>query len=79
MIGKAKERAKDPYMYLKCKRCENIFRVVRSGLDRGLQNGYTGKWIYLACCMCCGYNECDKTTKKEWIKSNEMIPDRRSS
>lgn len=74
MIGKWKERAKDPYVYVKCKHCGNIFRVVKSGLSRGLLSGNTGKRIYIAYCMCCGYHECENTTKKEWLKSNEVRP-----
>lgn len=75
MIGKVKGRAKDVYGYLECLNCGNIFRIVKSGM----RNSYSICGLYLAECPRCGYVKCEKTTKKEWIKSNEMIPDRRSS
>ena len=64
----------DPYMYVKCRKCENIFRVVKSGAGRGLFDGSPSKTVYLLECPRCGLRECDRTTKREWTESNEVRP-----
>jgi len=69
------ERPKDPYVYLKCKNCENIFRVVKSGVGLHSIVDDIGEIFYRAYCSRCSLTECERTTKSEWIKSNEVKPD----
>lgn len=66
---------KDVYVYMKCKKCGNPFRVVKSGLGRRLFIGHTNEIMFLLECSRCGLRECERITKKEWIKSNEVKPD----
>lgn len=65
----------DPYVYMKCKKCGNIFRVVKSGAGREIIISQTTEAMYFLECSRCGLEECERTTKKEWIKSNEVRPD----
>jgi len=66
---------KDPYIYVKCKDCGNCFKVVRTGADISQIFGCTSKTVFLLECPRCGITMCERISKKEWKKSNEVKPD----
>ncbi|MCK4329445.1 hypothetical protein KAX02_06345 [candidate division WOR-3 bacterium] len=66
----------DIRMYLKCTKCGNIFSAIKSGIANSwCLNGTNGEKLYLTNCSRCGEVTCRQTTRKAWMKSNEVRPD----
>jgi len=65
----------DPYIYVKCRDCGNCFRVVRSGAEISQLFEYFSTTVFLLRCPRCGLRKCERISKREWLRSNEVKPD----
>jgi len=66
----------DIRMYLECTKCGNIFSVIKSGVKGCWAfDGTHGEILYWTNCSRCGEVKCKPTTRKAWMKSNEVRPD----
>jgi len=75
-MKRKREIKPDIRMYLQCTKCENIFSVIKSGVQNAwVFDGTNGEMLFWACCPRCGEVRCKVTTRKAFNKSNEVRPD----